>query len=284
MRWSGATWKGDGISGGSYLGSPDWKVVIHTTETRGLPGYNGGRYAPHFTYMPDRGLFIQHTDTNVAARALRNASGGNQTNRDHAIQLEVVCYSARGIAIEYGGTWVGELPPVVYREIAEWIRWVNQHHPIKYVWPGRQALSYAQANASGFRLTGTDWDTFNGICGHQHVDENTHWDPGAFDWNALMTELEGEEPMANILQRGAEGPAVRKYQKALITFYKRRGVDALPVFGADADFGSETEEWVILFQGLHGLPDISGRIDGVTAGLLSPWLFHGDPADEGGGT
>jgi hypothetical protein len=58
------------------------------------------------------------------------------------------------------------------------------------VWPGKQALSYTEANAAGFRMSPTEWDSFNGVCGHQHVPENTHWDPGAFDWTRLLLEDE----------------------------------------------------------------------------------------------
>ena len=55
-RYPPATWKGDGDSGGAYSSEDGvlgpWRVVIHTTETSGMPGYNGGLYAPHLTYDP----------------------------------------------------------------------------------------------------------------------------------------------------------------------------------------------------------------------------------------
>ncbi|NIS66407.1 MAG: hypothetical protein GTO05_14860, partial [Gemmatimonadales bacterium] len=31
------------------------------------------------------------------------------------------------------------------------------------------------------RMSDQQWEAFNGICGHEHVPNNTHWDPGAFD-------------------------------------------------------------------------------------------------------
>jgi hypothetical protein len=34
------------------------------------------------------------------------------------------------------------------------------------------------------------WEQFNGVCGHQHVPENKHWDPGAIAWARLIgTEM-----------------------------------------------------------------------------------------------
>ncbi len=40
-----------------------------------------------------------------------------------------------------------------------------------------------------------------------------------------------------------------------------------PVFGADGDYGEETETWVRSFQSAHDL-NASGAIDGVSAAIL----------------
>ncbi len=61
--------------------------------------------------------------------------------------------------------------------------------------------------------------------------------------------------------------AVVKYQRGLIGWTS----DALPKFGADGDFGDETEEWVKKYQRAADL-DQSGEIDGVTAPLLLSYL------------
>ncbi len=65
--------------------------------------------------------------------------------------------------------------------------------------------------------------------------------------------------------------AVTKYQKGLIGWTS----EALPEFGADGDFGNETEEWVKKYQKAADL-DQSGEIDGVTAPLLLSYLEDGD--------
>lgn len=189
-----ANWKGDGVSGGSYIGAP-WRFVVHTTETTGVPGYNTGRSAPHITYNPKTRTYTQHTELTTAARALKNAPGGVETNRANALQLEVVCYSAKTVADQsLTRLWVGHLPEHVYADLHQLRDWVTAEYGIKAEWPGRQALSYSQANAPGFRFTGPAWNTFNGFCGHQHVgDGNTHWDPGAFDWTRFLEQ--GDETM-----------------------------------------------------------------------------------------
>jgi hypothetical protein len=186
MRYPPAGWKGDGKPGGAYVGVP-YRVVIHTTETTGLPGYDEGNSAPHLTYRPSNRSWTQHTDFDVAARALRNLSGGVETNRANALQVEIVCYSAKAIADQQAlRLWVGDLTDHHLYDIRKFLEWCFAEFGVKDAWPEKQAFSFAQANATGFRMTSNAWTTFNAVCGHQHVPENTHWDPGALDWSALI--------------------------------------------------------------------------------------------------
>jgi hypothetical protein len=75
------------------------------------------------------------------------------------------------------------------------------------------------------------------------------------------------------LQRNDTGIAVQRHQQALIAW----NPDALPQWGADADYGAETEAWVKLYQDAADLagsldfqanPAMYGQIDGVTSSLL----------------
>ncbi len=90
------------------------------------------------------------------------------------------------------------------------------------------------------------------------------------------SRLPGEDDEMS-LKRGDEGAAVASYQEALIKWDE----NALPGFGADGDFGGETEEWVKKFQAAYDLPE-TGVIDGVTAGLLATFLavIPPEPPDE----
>lgn len=217
-RYPKAVWLGNGVSGGSYTSGP-WKLVLHTTETAGVPNYNDGKYAPHVTYYPTKRRFYQHTDFSTAARALKNESGGVQTNRDSAIQLEIVAYSDERMVDEYGGgrIKVSELRPEHLQDIREFIDWVCAEFGVQKVWPGRQALSYSQANNGRFRMSPSEWDGFNGICGHQHLPENTHWDPGALNWNALLIEedvLAYEKP-GDPIESISDANAVFGYQGSI---------------------------------------------------------------------
>jgi hypothetical protein len=176
-RYPKATWLGNGYSGGTYYSSDGklgpYRVVLHTTETEGVPGYEGGATAPHLTYDPRSREWFQHTSFLTAARALRNVIGGVQTNRERALQVEIVAYSAGGIAAQSAARdYVGDLSPEALGDIREFLIWTRDNFGVEMRWPEKQALSYAAANAPGFRMTNEEWDAFGGVCGHQHVPEN----------------------------------------------------------------------------------------------------------------
>lgn len=67
-----------------------------------------------------------------------------------------------------------------------------------------------------------------------------------------------------VLTRGSNGTAVERIQKFILAW----NPEALPKHGADADYGSETIEWVKKYQEAMGLP-VTGTIDGITAVMLS---------------
>ncbi len=283
-RYPKAIWLGDGKSGGTYLGGP-WKVVLHTSETGWVPGYRGGYTAPHITYDPEWRKFYQHTSLLVAARSLRNEAGGAQTNRDQAIQLEIVCYSNKAVAdgASYR-QWVGDLTSAQLADIHEFIVWCAQEFGVAMVWPGKQAYSWAEANADGFRMSTNEWDDWDGVCAHQHVPEgNTHWDTGALNWNAVIYGIEEDEMQ---LRKGDGGFLVALAQLR----YAQKGYDIgtwapydgndIPdwfteefVPGADGDFGGTSERITKEFQADIGAP-ITGIIDSFTFAVL----------DGGGGT
>ncbi len=79
---------------GTVWSYPLEKVCLHTTETTGWPSYNGGSSAPNFTGKPNFDKKIiewrQHFPANESSRALKNPSGGVETNKDKVIQVELV--------------------------------------------------------------------------------------------------------------------------------------------------------------------------------------------------
>ena len=174
-----------------YRGGPS-KGVLHTTETSGLPGYNGGGNAPHFTVIPNlaaRSVTVfQHFDTDRPSRALQDLAGGIQTNNDGVIQIELA-----GTCSRYGpGLFWPEAPTWVLDDVRALVRWVNQDRGIPFIQPPRGWLDYPSSyGPTRVRMSQKEWDNYAGWCGHQHVPENDHGDPG--DMAPLFT---GEQDMA----------------------------------------------------------------------------------------
>ena len=116
---SGAKRQSWGRDGGSFTTSPD-KILLHSTETGSFPGYGGGASAPHFTIDLGNGEVRQHSPMNRAARALRNASGGVQTNRDGVIQIEIIGTCDKIFARKYGYPYL----PDMSDEMAGRLKWL----------------------------------------------------------------------------------------------------------------------------------------------------------------
>jgi len=153
---------------GSYTSGP-FKIVHHTTEGSTASGafaaFLANHSDPHFTV--DAHTIFQHIDTGVGARSLRNAPGGVQTNRDSAVQIEVVGFAHLPKSEE------------TLKNVARLCRWIEQTHGVPKVWPnGLPKPAVNGHDPGGHNRDATNWDTKGGHYGHCHVPENTHWDPG----------------------------------------------------------------------------------------------------------
>ena len=154
-------------SSGSYTGGP-FKIVHHTTEggnaAAAFAAFAAKRADPHFTV--DATTIFQHIDTDVAARALRHPAGTPQTNRDSAVQIELVGFAgapknARTLA-----------------NVARLCRWIEATHGVPRVWPaGPPKPPRNGRDPGGHRRDQAIWDAQSGHYGHSHVPNNTHWDP-----------------------------------------------------------------------------------------------------------
>lgn len=183
-RYPGAEWLPFSGPSGSFTGGP-FKIVHHTTEGSSAAGafsaYRANRSDPHFTV--DDGKIYQHIDTGVAARALRNRPGGVQTNRDSAIQIEVVGFAHRPKS------------RATLRNVARLCRWIEATHGVPKVWPnGRPRPARDGVDPGGHNRDAHVWDTKGGHYGHSNVPENTHWDPAYSDDEVeFLMRYSGEE-------------------------------------------------------------------------------------------
>lgn len=165
-----------GVPGGTYDDHPGLPILgLHTTEGRSIgaaeAAYEAKQVAPHFTADLTQRIVARHLPSDRSASAFKNLPGGVQTNRRgrKVMQVEIV-----GFAADSPNRSDSEL-----RFLGQFVRQLCAEEGIDF-------LTYLpfrdRADVPAHRLTADQWLTFHGVCGHQHVPENDHWDPGALDY------------------------------------------------------------------------------------------------------
>ncbi|MEU1496978.1 hypothetical protein [Streptomyces sp. NPDC005732] len=209
--------------------------VLHTTEGVGLTDYDGGAMAPNITgianFARKRIDWYQHFDIDRSSRALQNLAGGVQTNTLNVVQaeLEGTCdYSKR----EKWGSRVagrdyiywGDPPDWALRDVADFLRWLNAEHGVPLTGPSmwlnygpdsrRPGITPASYGASPARMSFASWNSFKGICGHQHVPENDHGDPGSLPFATLIALAKGQ----SVPSEEDDMPTAAEVAKAVLTY------------------------------------------------------------------
>ncbi|MGJ5895160.1 hypothetical protein ACSCBZ_24870 [Streptomyces niveiscabiei] len=194
---------------GKYGGSPMEVnvVVLHTTEGRTLPDYGGGASAPTLTAVPDftagKLRWFQHFDVDVSARALVNLKGGVETNTNNVAQVELVgtCDPAtRAEWVKAGKRqnvnfiYWPEAPEWALFDLAQFLRWMHTQHGVPLTGPASWPAYPGSYGAAKARMSYEQWNKFRGVCGHMHVPENTHGDPGSINFSRLIALAKGATP------------------------------------------------------------------------------------------
>lgn len=194
------TYRYQGTYGGDSMESN--VVVWHTTEGTSLPTYadssgRKGASAPNFTAVPDfkaqRLVWYQHFDFDTSSRALVNLAGGVETNTLNAVQVELVGTCDPAAHKKWSGQhlYTPELPDWVIRDLGAFAKWAHDQHGVPLTSDVTFKPYPSSYGASSVRMTFAEWNSFKGHCGHEHVPENDHGDPGAFPIAAILTAAKG---------------------------------------------------------------------------------------------
>lgn len=246
-------------SGGAFTGGPS-KGVAHKTQGATYAGakaaYIKRSLGPHFTIGEESkgAILFQHLDTNVASSAVANDSGGVQTNRDGAIQVEIVGFS---------GQTMGSKQTQRFKELQLWLR---DTLGIPISWPmGRppkdSATGYGENN--GHRDAAV-WDSTSGWYAHSQVPENEHWDPAWTDeeWEAINGTTTGDDNMTFTQTELDQMAVVVRTQ--VLDIVRKDGIS-----GA-ADAGASNVDNAVLDQVIPRLQKIEDQLStGGTPGSIS---------------
>lgn len=177
-------------------------TVLHTTEGGGWPDYAGGSMAPTLTVMADKATkklkVRQHFPLERSARALVNLPGGVETNTLNDINIELVGTCDPAHKDGYGAIYWPDAPEWCYVELGKLLAELHRLFPaIRLVAGGKVVNGHwpaypASINAN--RMSAAEWSNFTGICGHQHVPENVHGDPGALPIAKILAYAKGGTP------------------------------------------------------------------------------------------
>ncbi len=193
----------------------------------------------------------QHISLRKAGRALKNLSGGVQTNREGCIQIEIVGQAVNPFTDD----------PVMVEGMAKLMRWIEQETDIPRS-SGVTFHAYPSSYGNGMkqRLTFDQWRNYAGWLGHQHVPENSHGDPGAIDINRLL----GSHAGAVRLSPTTPTPSFLEDSMSFVfnnkgTTYLRDGGDTIAIPDWD-------DALKFIAQGARDLTDLS---DEMTKRLLA---------------
>ncbi|WP_030608429.1 hypothetical protein, partial [Streptomyces sclerotialus] len=170
-------------------------IVLHTTEGTSVPSYAGGSQAPNFTLLPDlqrkQIVAYQHFDFDRSSRALTNKPGGVQTNTLNVTQVELVgtCDPAahdRWTKAGRAHVYWPQAPGWALEGLAGLLLWAHREHGVPLTGPSSWKPYPHSYGTTRSRMTASQWNDFRGICGHQHVPENDHGDPGSLDFRRIL--------------------------------------------------------------------------------------------------
>lgn len=181
-------------------------IVVHTTETLGRPGYNGGSSAPQVTIDPAKQVVYQHQPLDRRGGALRGTkrvhtdTGVWSVMNEKAFHIEIIGYSDKAVVAKYGGgrRWVGDFDDSDYAFIADVTHYIKDLFGIGDALHALPAGdSWKAGISSPYRLSAHDWEQLDGMTAHGGIFGQTHWDTGVLDLNRLWTPrpIDKEEDM-----------------------------------------------------------------------------------------
>ena len=243
------------------------KLVLHSTETTGLPGYQDGYTAPSLTVDPWGLRTWQHFPSVAYSTKTLRDTGGFAENRDCVSQIEIIGYSDP--ARKDSGKFLPQLGVAGVGYLAEVIAWYGREWSIPLEIPALWPMYPASYGRTSARMSTATYDAYRGILGHLHVPDNAHGDPslpiGAImeearvrnEMGAITGRPSGTAPLLYVgMTRSITAIAWTKYlQRGLLAAFPSYASPIAAAGGDDGWYGKATAGVVAEFQRRTGLLD-----------------------------
>lgn len=182
-----ARWHGGATTYGPLPdhGRANVSLVLHTTETVGMPGFNDGDTAPHLVYDTRDRSWHQWADLNRYVGTMKGHSSGHWNCQ--AIQVEILAYSDKN-PCPPNGWWVGELANEHYADLAQLYAWLIDEGLTGMDLHAEPVGGWLYGTSSPYRLNQQAFDLLQGLTAHGGVGGNTHWDTGVLDLTRIWNE------------------------------------------------------------------------------------------------
>ena len=239
-------------------------LVLHTMEVDGWPGYSNGGTAPHLSLRVYRNAdgslksyaWRQHFPFNRSARALKNLRGGIETNNSTQGVIQVELAGTCGWAKNVNPKWCdADVVKKIGKPLIDFLVFCNKELGIQLVSP----YPFVAYNAPKRRMSYSEWLKFKGICGHQHVPENDHVDPGTIPIAWLIAEAK------KIINDGTPVHETPKPQLPVVEYVPK----PIQVNGRFDKNTIKLTQWI---TGLRG-KEIDGVWGPISKKALQKWLF-----------
>ena len=167
-------------------------LVLHTTETRGMPSFGNGDTAPHYVYDPTSRVWTMWAEYEWGyVGTLKGHSSGHYNCK--AFQVEILGYSDPNHS-----PWVGDFTEENYADLADFVQWARERYGIGNLVTLTPEGGWRYGVDSIYRLTDDEWAEFTGLTAHGAVPNNTHYDTGVLDL-LLISEGGTEMKWADIV-------------------------------------------------------------------------------------
>lgn len=174
--------------GFNYTTQGPYRLVIHTTEIGELGTIPLTHINPPQLWADlNKNIYLQGISLDKAGYSLKHPSDTIDTNGLFCVQVTIIGF-ANDIQ-HYSDEWYKKLALNVVKPICDA---VGIDYQVYKEFKGEGDVLLASTTSVN-RMSTDEWANFNGVCGHQHVPNNAHLDPGKLEYQKVIDLIKSSQ-------------------------------------------------------------------------------------------